>query len=154
MANFISRPESQEELDEIVQKQMEQFEKNSSVEDAIEKLTEENEKRKEYRKNNFERSASRGDKNAFLLLVTFNDGTLHWEICEDRAKAYEFLKWNIEDIDLIETQIISETLSFVDSISAASFLVHVIDSGKIVDPGFDPMDYIPPDYDIDEDEFE
>ena len=38
--------------------------------------------------------------------------------------------------------------------SAASFLVHVIDSGKIVDPGFDPMDYIPPDYDIAEDEFE
>ena len=130
-------------LEERVQKQIEEIENNEmKKEEDINNIKENIIKNRIRLDDNFEQlSKNRGDKNAFLILVEYRDdcdADRYWEIIENRQKTYTWLKENMKYIDLIQTRVVSETLSFTDDISAAAFMVYCLDSGKIEDPGFDP----------------
>ena len=87
-----------------------------------------------------------GKTKTFLLLIygTDNDGEdfYHWEMCVGRQNAYDCVKAFIEIIDFDKSYIVAEDSIIEDKVRVIDFLKHVIESGKIEDPGFDPMDYI------------
>lgn len=148
MANLIEMVEDQEKLQEIAEMQKAQLEEQASIDEQVAALKKQVAERADWRKKNFERTGQRGDTNSFLVLVMYNNDETHWEIFPSRQETYDFIKDSREDIDWVETKVISETLSFIDGISAAAFMAHVIETGKIEDPGFDPFEYIPGDYDV------
>lgn len=95
----------------------------------------------------------KGKTNEFLVLLKGEyegEEFSEWQICVGREEAYEYIKEFIEYIDLFESFIVSEKDTFKDRIRVIKFLKHVIASGKIDDPGFDPDDYIQGDYDSDD----
>lgn len=94
----------------------------------------------------------KGKTNKFLVILSMFDETKDWKICFGRDEAYGYIKDFIEVIDITESYIISEKDIIEDKISVYTFLKHVIESGKIEDPGFDPDDYLQGDYDHEEEE--
>ena len=88
-----------------------------------------------------------------ILLIYEEDESRYWEICEDRQSAYDFIKDNIKAIDVDNSRVISETVSFANDISVADFVLHVLETGKIIDEGYDPIAEgdIPADYESDVD---
>ena len=103
--------------------------------------------------NNFEAlSKNRGDKNRFLLLIQSTetyDSARNWEIMDSRQDAFDYLREGVDGIDLIESLVVSETLSFVDSLTAADFLIYCIENEKVeINEPFDPRDYLPDDYEV------
>ena len=75
-----------------------------------------------------------------------------WKLCYGRQEAYDFIKSFIEQIDLVESYIVSEKNTIEEKVHVIEFLRHVLETGKIEDPGFDPDDYMQGDYDPDEEE--
>lgn len=90
----------------------------------------------------------------YLLLIVYNDRDLgkSWELCNGRTEAYNYIKDNIEDIDIHESTILTETrqidaktknhkyfmTSIDEVISVFEFCRHV--SGSYND-GFDIYEY-------------
>ena len=137
--SFIQRlPE--EELKKVVEQQTQEI--------AIKQLEYEAERRKKETQSSFVHECN-GDRNMFLILLIYSeDESRYWEICDDRQSAYDFIKDNIKEIDVDGSRVISETVSFADDISVADFMLHVLETGKIEDPGYDPIAEgdIPADY--------
>lgn len=140
--SFIKRydEDHRDELEEITQKQIEDIETSAEAEEIKQRLINNKIRRDE----NFQRlSEDRGDKNYFLVLAEYNEKCgegRYWEIFKNREEAYKWIKDSMSELDLYLSQVVSETLSFVDSLSAGAFLLYCLESGKIEDPGFDPRD--------------
>ena len=96
-----------------------------------------------------------GRTKTFLVLLSGNDEEgnefTDWNFCNGRAEAYSYIKSYIEYIDLYESYIIGNDNEVKDAIRVIDYLNHVLETGKIEDPGFDPMDYVVGDY-IEEEE--
>lgn len=158
MENFIKKAETDEEAQRISQEQIKQLEEQIKLNEYKAKLEEEKQsKRETFRENT---NPDIGDSNMFLVLIQYNEASYQedhdakdWEICTSRKEAYEYIKANLEVANLLESQVISETLPFTDSISAGAFICYCLDSGKIEDEGFDPRDgeHLPVDFDPEED---
>lgn len=143
---------TQEELEAVVNKQLEEIKERSEVQSLKDDISH----NRERINSNFEQlSKDRGDQNKFLVLVQYNEDAQEkyntsrdWEIFNNRKDTYQYLKDSIEDIDLYETHIVAETLPFTNDLSAASFMVYCLDSGKIED-NFDPRgEYLPEDFEM------
>ena len=96
-----------------------------------------------------------GATNTFLVLLSGEyerEEFREWKLCYGRQEAYDFIKSFIEQIDLVESYIVSEKNTIEEKIHVIEFLRHVLETGKIEDPGFDPDDYMQGDYDPDEEE--
>lgn len=75
-----------------------------------------------------------------------------WKLCIGREETYYFIKDNIENIDLVESFILTKSRVYDERINCYKYLLSVLENGKIVDDGFDPADYMPGDYLEDEEE--
>lgn len=91
-----------------------------------------------------------GATNSFLILLNGQDEEgreFHeWDIKIGRQEAYDYIKDSIEFLDLVNSFIVSEKNTIEERIPVIEFLRHVLESGKIEDPGFDPDDYLIGDY--------
>ena len=98
-----------------------------------------------------------GKTKTFLVLLVGTDGDdeySYWELCVGRQAAYDLIKSFIESVDLINSYIVAEDDSIKNKKRVIDFLRYVLDSGKIEDPGFDPMDYVVGDYEYEDDKEE
>lgn len=143
---------TQEELEAVVNKQLQEIKEKSEVKKLITNVA----NNRERVNNNFEQlSKDRGDQNKFLVLVQYNENSEEkfgasrdWEIFNNRKDTYQYLKDSIEDLDLNFTRVVAETLPFTNDLSAGSFMVYCLDSGKIED-NFDPRgEYLPEDFEM------
>lgn len=144
--------DTQEELEAVVNKQLQEIKEKSEIDSLINNISQ----NKERVTNNFEQlSKDRGDQNKFLVLVQYNENSEEkfgasrdWEIFNNRKDTYQYLKDSIEDLDLNFTRVVAETLPFTNDLSAGSFMVYCLDSGKIED-NFDPRgEYLPEDFEM------
>lgn len=89
----------------------------------------------------------RGKTGKFLLLLIGtdpDDGEEYrtWEICTGRQEAYDTIKGYIDSLDVVSSTIVAEVETITQRKRVIDFLRYVLDTGKVEDPGFDPMDYV------------
>lgn len=89
----------------------------------------------------------KGKSSKFLLLLVGSDPQdgeewRHWEIVTGRQEAYDTIKGYIETLDVVSSTITVEVETITQRKRVIDFLRYVLESGKIEDPGFDPMDYV------------
>lgn len=80
-----------------------------------------------------------------LYYITDNEGNSEksWEVTYGRKATYEFIKSIIEYINLDDSKVVVEGLSFDDSKSVYEFMKHI--SQYMDDPKFNIDDYYVPD---------
>lgn len=106
----------------------------------------------------FNGEQDKGKNSKFLLLLIGNDpddGEEYrtWEIVTGRQEAYDTIKAYIDTLDLISSTITVEVETITQRKRVIDFLLYVLETGKVEDPGFDPMDYVDGDL-ADEEEYE
>lgn len=86
-----------------------------------------------------------------LIVGTDEDGDdfRDFEFVTGRTAAYNYIKNLVEVIDLVDSKIVVDSEKIEDMKPVLRFMKYVLDTGLIIDPGFDIMDHMVGDYDYD-----
>ena len=144
---FIERVESAEEMEEAVNKQLRELgldnpdivKNGNSNEDPEEGSVVEQ----------FKQTFGAEKSKVYLVMLWFSLEHHDWELCDTRQDAYDYIKTHIEEIDLVESFVLSSETMLKESINAGQFMLHMIDNDFIIDEtSFDINDYLPDDFDV------
>jgi hypothetical protein len=83
----------------------------------------------------------------YLICIRAKEGTHYqdcWDIVTGRTAAYEYIKENIEDIDLEHSFVLVESVNLSERKSIYAFMKY---AGEFYSDGFDIEDYIKGDWD-------
>ena len=78
----------------------------------------------------------------YLMLIKFNDDTLHWEMIQGQADCRAWLIDNIEYIDIYESKILVEDVTFIEMLPNVYEFLKIIENQGTYNDGFDINDYV------------
>lgn len=87
-----------------------------------------------------EMKLQKSDDKKYLLLLVYNDGVKDFEYKNDGRKAtYDYLKLIVENIDVIESKVVSNNINFTEAISVYEFVKFV---SSMLDDTYNIDDYV------------